>query len=85
LSKDQGAIYDRTQSYQWVFIFFIVFFTVSAALVWLAAPRKVRPGRASWQVGLEIGGGPHWLDSLMMEISSESVCFVRHQAASANG
>jgi len=41
-----GAIYDRTQSYQWAFILFIVFFSVSAALMWLAAPRKVRPGSA---------------------------------------
>jgi MFS family permease len=48
-----GAIYDRTQSYQWAFILFIVFFSVSAALIWLAAPRKVRP-----DLGLEPLLGP---------------------------
>jgi hypothetical protein len=34
---------------------------------------------------VEVGNGPHCLDSLMGNISSEPISMWRHQAASANG
>jgi MFS family permease len=38
-----GYIYDQTQSYFWAFLLAILLDLVSILLVWLAAPRKVRP------------------------------------------
>jgi OFA family oxalate/formate antiporter-like MFS transporter len=37
-----GAIFDRTQSYQWAFFLALVVFSLSGAFMWLAAPRKAR-------------------------------------------
>jgi len=37
-----GEIFDRTQSYQVAFVLVLVVLVLSAALVWLAAPRKIR-------------------------------------------
>jgi MFS family permease len=41
-----GWIFDRTQNYLWAFILTIFLNQVSVALVWIIAPRKVRPIRA---------------------------------------
>ena len=44
-----GVIHDATGSYQLAFLLTIACCVVSAAAIWIAAPRKVRlvPGRAS--------------------------------------
>jgi MFS family permease len=40
-----GFIFDQTQSYFWAFILTIFLDLISIFLVWIAAPRKVRPRR----------------------------------------
>lgn len=40
-----GFIFDKTQSYFWAFILTILLDLISISLVWIAAPRKVRPMR----------------------------------------
>jgi MFS family permease len=37
-----GAIFDRTQSYQWAFFLALVVFALSGVFMWMAAPRKAR-------------------------------------------
>jgi MFS family permease len=37
-----GFIFDKTNSYQWAFLFGIIVVLISGLLVWVAAPRKVR-------------------------------------------
>ena len=37
-----GAVFDRTQSYQWAFFLALVVFALSGVFMWLAAPRKAR-------------------------------------------
>ena len=44
-----GFIFDKYHSYQWAFVLTITVFLTSCFFVWLAAPRKTRPGASNFQ------------------------------------
>jgi MFS family permease len=55
-----GAIHDSTNSYRLAFILIIACCLISAAVIWIAAPRKVRVGSMTFRAITIRCGRPTW-------------------------